>query len=129
MIVIDSSVALGLLHREPVTVAAVAGRRLAAPHLIDAEVAHALRGLVLGRKLAVATAEQMLRVWAVLAVRRLPMAGLLERAWELCDNLTCYDALFVATAEVLQVPLVTADRRLTTAPDVRCRIELLPAAG
>lgn len=129
MIVIDSSVALGLLHREPVTVAAVADRRLAAPHLIDAEVAQALRGLVLGRKLAVATAEQMLRVWSVLAVRRLPMAGLMERAWDLRENLTCYDALFVATAEVLQVPLVTADRRLTTAPDVRCRIELLPAAG
>ncbi len=129
MIVIDSSVALGLLHREPVTVAAVADRRLAAPHLIDAEVAHALRGLVLGRKLAVATAEEMLRVWAVLAVRRLPMAGLMERAWELRENVTCSDALFVATAEVLQVPLVTADRRLTTAPDVRCRIELLPAAG
>lgn len=129
MIVIDSSVALGLLHREPVTVAAVAGRRLAAPHLIDAEVAHALRGLVLGRKLAVATAEQMLRMWSVLAVRRLPMAGLMERAWELRENLTCYDALFVAAAEVLQVPLVTADRRLTTAPGVRCRIELLPAAG
>ena len=128
MIVIDSSAALGLLHREPLTVSTLANRSLAAPHLIDAEGGHALRGLVLGGKLDASTAGQMLRVWSALAVRRLPMAGLLHRAWELRENLTCYDAIFVAAAEALQARLVTADRRLAGAPGVRCRIELLPVS-
>lgn len=53
------------------------------------------------------------------------MLGLLPRVWELRDNLTAHDALFVAAAESLDVPLVTADRRLATASGPRCRIEFL----
>jgi predicted nucleic acid-binding protein len=50
---------------------------------------------------------------------------LLERCWELRDNLTIYDAAYVALAEVLEVTLVTADGKLSNAPGTRCSIEVL----
>lgn len=50
---------------------------------------------------------------------------LLARCWELRDNVTVYDAAYVALAEALGLPLVTADGRLARAPGPRCPIELL----
>ncbi len=49
----------------------------------------------------------------------------MRRAWELRANVTVYDALYVALAELLDVVLVTADARLTRAPGLRCQLELL----
>lgn len=49
----------------------------------------------------------------------------LPRVWELRDNLSVYDAWYVAVAEALGTPLVTADARLARAPGVRCPIEIL----
>ena len=100
---------------------------LVAPHLIDAEVAHALRGRALGRKIRSDVAVELLGVWAGLAVERTPITGLLSRIWELRDNLTAYDAAFVATAEALDLPLVTADRRLAAAPGLHCAVQVPPA--
>ena len=54
-----------------------------------------------------------------------PTAPLLARAWELRHNLTVYDGCYVALAEALEAPLVTADRRLFDAPGPRCEIELV----
>ena len=125
MIVVDSSAALAALLGNNSARAALADRRLVAPHLIDAEIAHAVRGLARGGQLTDAEAAQSLDAWRRLAVDRLPMPGLLPRAWELRNNLTAYDALFVAAAERLNVPLVTGDRRLAAAPGVRCSIELI----
>jgi predicted nucleic acid-binding protein len=51
---------------------------------------------------------------------------LLPRAWELRDNLTPYDAAYVALAEALESVLLTADRRLTQAPGITCQLELMP---
>ena len=50
---------------------------------------------------------------------------LLPRCWELRDNVTPYDAAYVALAEALGVPLLTADARLANAPGIRCEVELL----
>jgi predicted nucleic acid-binding protein len=50
---------------------------------------------------------------------------LLVRCWELRDDLRTYDANYVALAELLDVPLLTADRRLGRAPAVRCSVETL----
>ena len=47
------------------------------------------------------------------------------RCWELRDNVTTYDAAYVALAEALRVPLLTADARLANAPGIRCEVELL----
>jgi predicted nucleic acid-binding protein len=67
----------------------------------------------------------LLGTWCRLALDRLPMAPLLPRVWELRDNLTAYDAVFVAAAEAHGVPLVTGDRGIATAVGPRCRIELI----
>jgi hypothetical protein len=53
--------------------------------------------------------------WARLGVRRFAVVGLLGRIWELRENLTAYDASYVALAEVLGCGLVTADARLAHA--------------
>ena len=54
-----------------------------------------------------------------------PTAPLLHRAWELRDNVTSYDACYVALAEALDGVLLTADLRLAGAPGVRCAIEVV----
>jgi len=54
---------------------------------------------------------------------------LLRQCWELRNGLTVYDAAYVALAEALGAPLVTADARLARAPGVRCRVEVLSSAA
>jgi predicted nucleic acid-binding protein len=51
--------------------------------------------------------------------------SLLPRCWELLENLTAYDASYVALAELLGAPLVTADARLAKAPSLKCAVEIL----
>lgn len=101
------------------------GERLAAPHLIDLEVTSAWRrmasaGDLDGRRAALAIADLQ-----ALRVDRVPHTRLLERCWELRATLTVYDAAYVALAELLDAVLLTADRRLATAPGSRCSIERL----
>ena len=126
MIVLDTSVAIAALTGHRAAREAVAGQRLVAPHLIDVEVAHALRGLVIEGRIAVADADRVLDVWERLAIDRVAMAPLVRRIWELKQNLTAYDAAFVATAEAHGVALLTADRRLAAAAGPRCAIQLIP---
>lgn len=125
--VLDSSVAIAALTGHGPSRDAVAGQRLVAPHLIDAEVAQALRGLVIAAKLSAADAGDVLELWLRIAIDRVPMPPLLHRIWELRENLTVYDAAFVAAAEAHGVPLLTADRRLAAAVGPRCAIQLVPA--
>jgi len=54
-----------------------------------------------------------------------PTAALLRRGWELRDNVSAYDSCYVALAEALDCPLVTADKRLANAPGSRCQFEIL----
>ncbi len=129
MIVVDASVivaalvdvtppaegALQILAREDVHV----------PELLDLEVVSALRGRVLGRRLSTQRASR-----AVDDLERLPAVrhrhtGLSHRVWTLRHNLTPYDAVYVALAELLDGPLVTFDARLARAPGIRCRVDLL----
>lgn len=60
-----------------------------------------------------------------LPIRRVPHLSLLERCWELRANLTTYDAVSVALAELIGAPLVTLDARLADVPGPTCSIELL----
>lgn len=83
-----------------------------APHLIDAEVGHALRRqLRLGRMDAEAAAEAL---WEIndLPLRRVEHENLVHVAWDLRDNLSFYDGLYVALALMLDEPLLTFDARL-----------------
>ncbi|MEJ7775578.1 MAG: hypothetical protein WKF72_12295 [Nocardioidaceae bacterium] len=49
----------------------------------------------------------------------------MARCWELRENLTVYDASYVALAEALEVPLLTADARIARAPALKCLIEVM----
>jgi len=100
------------------------GERLAAPEIVDLEVASVLRRLMRGEKDA-RRAQLALTDLAELPLVRATHQPLLARCWELRDNLTIYDAAYVALAEALQATLITGDRRLTRASGPRCHIELL----
>ena len=125
MIVIDASVAvLGLLNAGDAR-AVLADEATAAPHLIDAETTHALRRRVLANEVEPETARVALDRWARLGVRRFASVAHLQRVWDLRDNVTAYDATYVALAEALQVELVTADARLAAAPGLRCAVRVV----
>jgi predicted nucleic acid-binding protein len=64
-----------------------------------------------------------------LAIERYPTLRLMRRAYELRDNVTAYDAAYVALAEALDCRLVTADAQLVRAPGVRCEVELVESPG
>lgn len=98
---------------------------LAAPELLDLEVTSVIRRQLLAGQLDARRAGLALRDLVELPVRRTQHRGLLPRCWELRENLTVYDAAYVALAELLDVVLVTADARLAGAPGLTCRIDLL----
>jgi predicted nucleic acid-binding protein len=99
---------------------------LHAPHLIDIEILQALRGLVRGGKLSLDRADDVRTDVADLTITRYGHEPLADRVWALRDNLTAYDAVFVALSEALEVPLITCDARLVAAPCIA--VELYPRA-
>ena len=101
------------------------GEELAAPELVDLEVASVLRKHVSRGDLELRRAELALADLVAIPMVRAPHAPLLARAWELRANLTVYDAAYVALAEALGAALVTADGRLAKAPGLRCAVEVL----
>ncbi|HET8537516.1 MAG TPA: type II toxin-antitoxin system VapC family toxin [Solirubrobacteraceae bacterium] len=101
------------------------GEEVWAPHVIDAEVGHAIRGHAASGRLSASEGLIALEGMAALPLERAGHLPFLSRAWELRQNLSFYDALYVALAEELEMPLVTFDRRLARAPGVRATIELL----
>lgn len=105
------------------------GEVLAAPELIDLEVASVLRRLVLSGQLPVRRGEQALADLMAVPVQRAPHLPLLARCWSLRDNLSVYDASYVALAEYLGSVLLTADARLARAPGLRCAVEVLQASN
>jgi len=125
VIVIDASAGvLGLLNDGDAR-RRLASDSVAAPHLADPELAHALRAQLIRGEVTEDQAHQALSVWVRLGIRRFAMVGLLGRVWELRENVTAYDACYVALAEALDVPLVTADARLGLAAGPRCPITVI----
>lgn len=129
MLVIDASVlAVALLDdgRDGDTVRdRLRGEQLAAPALIDLEVASVWRGLARGGHLDPRRVRLALDDLQELPLQRVEQTSLLWRCWELRDNLTIYDAAYVALAEALQAPLLTGDRRLSRSTGPRCTIEVV----
>lgn len=101
------------------------GEELAAPELIDLEVTSVLRGRARAHALDERRARLAMDDLADLPLRRAPHLPLLRRCWELREDLTPYDAAYVALAEALEVTLLTGDGRLARAPGPRCSVELL----
>jgi predicted nucleic acid-binding protein len=100
------------------------GEQLAAPELLDVEVASVLRRQVRLGAAAPRRAELALADLAATPVARAPHQPLLGRCWELRDNLTIYDATYIALAEALGVDFLTGDVRLANATGPRCHIEV-----
>ncbi len=133
MIVVDASVLATALGDDGPdgdrARARLRGERLSAPELVDLEVASVLRRQVRGGEVDIRRAALALADLAALPLRRAPHRRLLARCWELRENLTVYDASYVALAEALDVTLLTGDGRLARAPGPRCSVEMLRSAS
>jgi len=129
VLVIDTSAVVAALTEDPPPKTLQARLStdgdLHAPHLLDVEVVHVLRRLVRQGTLRTARAEAALEDLGVLRIKRYPHVALRERMWALRDNLTAYDAAFVALSEALGVPLVTLDGRLARASGHHAAVEVL----
>jgi predicted nucleic acid-binding protein len=129
VLVVDTSAIVAALVERPQPASLVerlgADGDLHAPHLIDVEIVHVLRRLARRGELPQPRAAAALEDYGELAIVRYPHIMLLERMWELRDNLTAYDAAFVALGEALGVPLITADERLASAAGHRAKVELI----
>jgi predicted nucleic acid-binding protein len=126
VIVLDASAAVSALLNAGPARTSLADEAVHVPHLIDAEIAHALRRQVLGRSLAAADGWAALDTWRRLGVVRHPIGGLLDRVWELRENVSAYDASYLALAEALGCALLTADGRLGRVPGLRCAVTVVP---
>ena len=103
----------------------LAAEELHAPTLLDYEVLSALRGLTLGAHLSTARAQDVLTDFEDLSVQRWPSVdSLRRRAFQLRDNLSAYDAAYVALAEALECSLLTRDARLARSGGHMARIEV-----
>jgi len=127
--VVDASTVVDLLIASPVTPKIVdrlfvVGKRIVAPHLIDIEVTNALRKH-LRTGMPYSAALDALTLFAILAIDRRDHLELLPRILELRQNITAYDAAYVALAEALDATLVTRDRRLSLSSGHAARIEYI----
>jgi predicted nucleic acid-binding protein len=98
-----------------------------APYLVDAEVGHALRRNVRAGELSARAARAALTDLMDMRLQRISHDLLADRAWELRQNVSFYDGLYIALAEALEAPLLTLDSRLAGAAGVRAEIELVGA--
>ncbi|WP_256841210.1 type II toxin-antitoxin system VapC family toxin [Ornithinimicrobium cryptoxanthini] len=119
-VVVDSSVLVDLLTgaAQPSLLGDAFEQEWHAPAHLDAEVVHALRGLVLGAHISAARAQDALTDLHELRLRRWPLElPLARRCLELAHNVSAYDAAFLTLAEVLDCPMLTRDARLARAAD------------
>lgn len=98
---------------------------LHSPHLLDIEVAQVLRRYVARGLIEAARGRAALTDFLDLPLHRYPHDFLLPRVWELRTNMTAYDAVYVALAEVLDARLLTRDNRLAAAVRHHARVELI----
>jgi predicted nucleic acid-binding protein len=132
VIVVDASAVLELLLNTPRAHRISErifddGETLHAPHLLDLEVAQVLRRYSLAGELKPMRGRQALEDLTDLPLNRYPHDLFLHRIWELRNNITAYDAVYLALAEVLDAPLITGDSRLAKAAGRRVSVELVQA--
>ncbi len=130
MIVVDASALIEALLRTPAAQDVegrlfAPGQTLHAPHVLDVEVAQVIRRYTANGEINAERGRLALADLADLPLRRYPHDFLLPRIWDLRNNLTAYDAAYVALAEALDTKLLTRDRRLAAAVGHHARIELV----
>jgi predicted nucleic acid-binding protein len=130
VIVVDASAVLEFLRQTGVG-ARVEDRlfrdedELHAPHLLDVEVVQGLRRLVRAGEVRSGRADEAIADLADLDLHRHAHVDLLARAWKLRDNISAYDAMYVALAEAIEATVVTCDSPLAKAPGHHARIEVI----
>ena len=130
MIVVDASAMTEFLLQTPLGSRVEArlfrdGDEFHSPHLLEVEVVQALRRLVRAGDVLADRAQEALDDLAEFDFRRHSHIHFLNRAWELRDNLTAYDAMYIALAEAIDAPLVTCDGPLAATPGHAVRIEVI----
>lgn len=125
MIVIDASALVDAFIGDVSVSGRIAGEDLHGPHLIDLEVASALRRLEAAGTIGPSAGDRIVAALQTADIHRHDHVALLGLVWSLRHNLSAYDAAYVALAAALDVPLVTTDRRLAKSPDLPCTVELL----
>ncbi len=129
MMVIDASALLELLLRtaraEKVESHFARCKIFCVPHLVDLEVAQVLRRYCASGELSPERAHQALDDLRDLNLKRYPHQSHLDRIWELRQNVTAYDAVYLALAEALSLPLLTSDARLERVPGHRVQVEVV----
>lgn len=126
MIVVDASAARSAVLNAGPARRALSTEQLHAPHLLDSEVANGLRRRVAARQVGADAGWTALDAFRRLGVTRYPVSSLLDRVWELRDNLSAHDASYVALAELLDCTLLTTDARLSRSAGIRCPITTVP---
>jgi predicted nucleic acid-binding protein len=130
VIVLDASAVIELLlntdgGRDVNARVSEAAESLHAPHLLSVEVAQVLCRYVAGHSIDPGTAIAALEDLAQLDIARYEHETLLPRVWELRENVTAYDAVYLALAEALGAPLLTFDRGLASVPGHDAVVEVL----
>jgi len=131
-IVIDSSALAEILMRTPrapLVEELLVDADLIAPDLINAEVLSVVRGWLLRHVIDGAAAQRAVENLAMAPVRRMTTAALISRMWDWRQNLTPYDASYVALAQRLACPLLTLDHRLTRAPGLGVEVRTVESQG
>ncbi|MGH3544632.1 MAG: type II toxin-antitoxin system VapC family toxin [Mycobacteriales bacterium] len=108
-----------------VTARLSAGHALFAPTHFDVEVISAVRSLARNNPLFSAAVPAALGHLAGFPIRRMPLAPLLQRMWQLRENITPYDAAYLALTEQLGGSLVTCDVKLTQSPGAECDFDII----
>jgi predicted nucleic acid-binding protein len=131
-VVVDSSavlVALTAAQPDQQLASRLGGaRELHAPQLLDIEVLHVLRSMVVRGQLQETRADQARVDLAALRVRGHPLEPLLDRTWDLRDLCDPSDAVFIVLAEALEVPLVTCDPRVARLQGHTAQVEFYGAS-
>lgn len=129
MLVVDASAVVELLLRtalgHAVADAIRADHTLHAPELLGIEVTSVLRALIRTKEIDASVAEQALSDLRALGIECYEHLPLLPRVLSLRDNLTAYDAVYVALAEGVGAPLLTCDTKVASAPGHRAEVLLV----
>jgi predicted nucleic acid-binding protein len=127
-VVVDASVVVDLLVEHPrssTLSAALEGVDWIAPTLLDAEVLHAITRYVRRGEMSDERARLALELFTGAQIERFPIAPLVIDAWELRNNLSTYDAFYVALARAVACPLITCDRALAGAPGLGITVTIV----
>jgi predicted nucleic acid-binding protein len=126
VIVADASVVVESLTGSVPAQLLLTDEQVQVPTVADIEVANALRKYVRLGRFSADDGWRALETYRWMAVTRHSTFAFFDRIWELRDNLNAYDAAYVALAEIIDCPLVTADARISRASGLRCAITVLP---